>query len=552
MALRPTSDLGLLMQSALEEYNETTGDLKKDYDQAMEARSIADVQAYVVDHADKFRKFRHNESRLDQFRTAVGQNLNQIQVMSDVLAGPATAAFPAAAPIFTAINFLVFTWNRVKSDFDNLLNFLEEVGSCMNSISIVEGFVHSGRQIPQLDVDFKNVFSAVLKLCGVSTKYISDGRFKRGLMRGFLSDDRGLSSAYATLQKAMVNLGRSIQNGTFAGVVVLTEGMAALEDQVAELDRLARETNQAAKDTKEIVTQTKDDMKDLRDAVKDQNMPDTRRIRIFFEGFAPWEAPFEERKRKFVDGTSEWLLKDDETYKTWFSEGDKKSWGRGLLSVLWIWGGTGTGKSILAFKAVDTLKSYAAEFRGVSVIYYFFPLEKKVSLKSALKSLIIQIADYDELYRQRIATLIKNSSQTKAEDVDTIAIWKTYIADQYVSGSARGKLHIVLDGIEELTPPDRKSLQEIVGQIILDKLNIKLLFFGQSELNDTFGKSGAAQVPHIEITPSRIDNAIKSFISDRVSKFQTTLDDSLKKEIIDTLSTDAGGKFIDFVSLKKY
>jgi hypothetical protein len=537
------------MQSALEEYNEATRDLKRDYDPSMEARSIADVEAYVADHMDKFRKFRHDGSKLDIIRTAVGDNLAQIQVISDVLAGPTTAGFPTAAPIFTAINFLVFTGNRVRSDFDNLLNFLEEVGSCMNSISIVEGFVHSGRQIPQLDGNFKDVFSAVLALCGISTKYISDGRFKRGLMRGVLGDDRGLSSAYSRLQRAMVALGRSIQNGTFAGVVVLTAAMAALEDQVAELDRIARETNQFVKETKDIVKETKDDIKDVRDSIKDLNKPDTRRIREFFEDFATWEAPFEERKKKFVNGTSEWLLEDDETYKTWFGKDDKNSWGRGRLSALWIWGGTGTGKSILAFKVVDALKPYAAEFRGMSVIYYFFPIEKKVSLKSALKSLIIQIADYDEIYRQRIASIIKDITQSKsvskAEDMDTMTIWKTYVANQYVTASARMKLHIVLDGIEELTPGEQKMLQEIIGQIISDKLNIKILLFGQSEINDKFGKIGDVQVPHIEVTPSRIDAAIKNFIADRVSKFEISLEDSLKEEIINTLSTDAGGMSIN-------
>jgi hypothetical protein len=536
------------MQSAMEEYNEATKDLKKDYDQTMEARSISDVQAYVTEHADKFKMFRHDGSRLDKFRTAVGDNLSQIQIMSDVLAGPTTSAFPAAAPIFTAINFLVFTGNRVRSDFDDLMGFLQEVGACMNSISIVEGFVHSGRQIPQLDTEFKKVFSAVLQLCGISTKYISDGRFKRGLMRGVLGNDRGLGRAYSQLQRAMVDLGRSIQNGTFAGVVVLTNAMVALEDQVAELDRLARETNQATRDVKDIVKESRDDIKDIRDVVKDQNLPDTRRIRIFFEGFATWEAPFEERKKKFVDGTADWLLKDDAVYQKWFAEGIKKSWGRGLLSILWIWGGTGTGKSVLAYKVVDELKSFAAEEgRGVSVIYYFFRLERTVTLKSALKSLIIQIADYDELYRQRIATLIKNSGQSKADDVDTMAIWKTYIANQYVSGSARGMLHIVLDGIEELTSGDRKMLQEIVGQIISDQLRIKILLFGQSQINDTFGKVGNVQVPHIEITPARIDGAIKTFIANRVSNFQISLDDSLKNEIIDTLSINVGGMLAKFI-----
>jgi hypothetical protein len=533
MALRPTSDLGLLMQKALEEYNENTRDLKKDPDPAgMEARSMKDVEAYVANHVDKFQKFRHPGTKFDVLRTAIGNNLNQVQAMSNVLSGPTTAAFPAAAPIFTAINFLVFTGNRVKADFDNLMDFLEEVGSCMNSISIVEGFIHTGQQIPQLDEDFRKVFSAVLTLCGISTRYIKDGRLERGMLRGLFGNDRGLNVAYIKLQKAMASLGRSIANGTFKGMVELTAGMTALQEEVMELEKLAKETNQNTKETKDVV-------KEIRDDLKDQNMPDPRRIRIFFEGFGTWQAAFDERKKKFVNGTADWLLKDDQ-YTTWFGEGDrtsdKTSWGRGRLSVLCTWGGTGTGKSMLAFKVVNDLTSYAADLRGISVAYFFFPPDKKVSLKSALYSVIVQVADYDELYCRRIASLVKNINQTKSESIDTVAIWKKFIADQYVYGSSRGRLYIVLDGIEDLTTEDQKALQEIVGQIISDKLNIKLLLFGQEK----FSRVGDIQVPDIDTT-NRINDAIKLFIDDRVGKFQKSLPDSLKEEIVQTLSTNIGG-----------
>jgi hypothetical protein len=77
------------------------------------------------------------------------------------------------------------------------------------------------------------VFGAVLTLCGISTKYIQDGRFPRALLKGTFDSDRGLSVAYAKLHKSMVNLGRSIDSRIFIGVVELKVGLQGLE---AKLD----------------------------------------------------------------------------------------------------------------------------------------------------------------------------------------------------------------------------------------------------------------------------------------------------------------------------
>jgi hypothetical protein len=479
------------MWTAVQEYNESIKHVKKNDEDPvrMEAKSMQDVENYVANHLAQFQHFRHDGTRFDVIRGAIGDHLMQIQAISDVLSGPVTTGFPAAAPIFTAINFLVFTGNRVRADYDNIIDFLNEVGACMNSISIVEGFIATGRQIPQLDQDFKRVFSAVLTLCGISTTYILDGRLKRSLMRGVLGNDHGLNAAYQKLQKAMVTLGRSINNGTFANAVVLTKGMELLQDQVMEIERLVNQTLQVSNE--------------IRDGLKDQNKPPERRIRDYFENFAFWEAPYDELKKKFVVGTEKWLLEEDQHYITW-SVADDDSWGRGRSSLLWIWGGTGTGKSVLAFKAVETLKSYAAKLRGVSVAYFFFSPEKKITLQQALYSLIVQVGDYDELYAKRIASLIKDSKEAKPESIKPVAVFRRFIADQCVLGSSdsfRRRLYIVLDGIEELSNEEQKNLQEIVGQIMSEKqrkLSIKLLLLGQSELNERFGRIEDVPVPHGE------------------------------------------------------
>jgi hypothetical protein len=161
------------MQKAVDDYNSDTKDLEKDPNaKAMQAKSMEDVQKYIKTHTNNFKNYRHPGGIADRLTTTIGNHLGAIQAMSNALGAATTQFFPAAAPVFTAVNFLIFTGNRVGSDFDNLEDFFEDVGACMNSISIVEGSIHTSRKNEKLDEAFKKVFSAVLTLCAVSTRFV--------------------------------------------------------------------------------------------------------------------------------------------------------------------------------------------------------------------------------------------------------------------------------------------------------------------------------------------------------------------------------------------
>jgi hypothetical protein len=133
----------------------------------------------------------------------------------------------------------------------------------------------------------------------------------------------------------MANLGASIQNGTFVGVVQIEAGMELLQDQVMVLEKLANEGLATAKEGLTVGNQTLAVGKEvlgvvqrLEDAVKEQGLANPGRIRVFFKGFASSKAEFDDRRKRLLSDTAEWILKD-EVYKNWFDKEDT-SWGMHL------------------------------------------------------------------------------------------------------------------------------------------------------------------------------------------------------------------------------
>lgn len=542
----PKSDLGILMQNAMKEYYASLPkDLPMDpemKDPTKQPKSIADVKLYVGKHVTNFKSSRHDGSMGDKIRTAIGKSLGVVQSISNVMGFAVGISFPPAAPIFTAINCLVFAGNSVSADYSNLEDFLGEVGDCLNSISIVEGYLDKGTPIPQLKLDFTNVFAAILKLCGVATTFIHEGRLTRAFLRSTTGNDRGLGDANLKLKSSMLNLGRSIQNGTFIGVVQLNESMSDLrrqsEEMLGKLNSISDNVGQLSGKLDQAVGM-----------VKDMATAKATRIVKFLESYgggqAVLESWWEDKKREYVAGTADWMLRDH-MYTEWCGEGgDAASWGRGNLSVLWVYGGTGMGKSMLAYKVQESLLSYAQVFRISIASFSFQQSEKKVSLAAAISNAILQISDIDDLYRSNITEVIRATEGGKSESMSTLGLWNKFIAEQYADSGRyrRGKLYLLLDGIEEMNSNDQRTLQEIVTQIIKNKLNVKLLLFGDSEVNGDFGRIGDVELPCIEVTSERIRDAIKLFIDNRVEKFKISppLPDPMKEQIRSTLGGREGG-----------
>ena len=82
-------------------------------------------------------------------------------------------AFPPAEAVFAAVGYLISVVNSVSADYDRVTELFEDLDSYLNRLKVLEGNIPN---IPELKVVLTEVFTSVLVLCAISTKYVRTNR----------------------------------------------------------------------------------------------------------------------------------------------------------------------------------------------------------------------------------------------------------------------------------------------------------------------------------------------------------------------------------------
>jgi hypothetical protein len=203
MAFSGSSNFGALMRGAVFEYEATVGE-KLTGNSLLQANSVEDVLKYTEKTLYDFTDFRHNDGKCDKIRTVIVNALEPISTTSKAMGAATGNIWPPCAVAFTAVNFLVSAASRVRNGFDDLVGFLEDIGSLLSALSVLDDGMPQYR-ITQLETKVKQIFAATLILCGISTLYIKQGRLGRGFRLAF-SKYVKLREAHEKLEKAIKDL----------------------------------------------------------------------------------------------------------------------------------------------------------------------------------------------------------------------------------------------------------------------------------------------------------------------------------------------------------
>ena len=514
-----TTDLGHLMLDAVEkarkDYKEITG---QDMEHAsFHAKSIRDVGKSAEDHTDYFKNYRYNGELPDKIRSFISRNLTLLGTLVNQFSSAATAAFPPAALIFTAFNGLIQAANAESADYDVLEKSLDDVGSDLTSLSMVEG--HLGQyRLAQLEDAITDVFVSVVIVFGWSTAYIKNGRFKKGVHAAFFGKDSELKDACDTLKTSMDVLSFRMNSAIFVGVGdswVITRRMDARQDYSIGMQK----TMQA--DITEIETTQASSIMSHIAMIKTvfTNVPDTR-------------EEFLKRERLVVPRTAIWVLHDKE-YTSW--RDDDEGMKMPYLSVIGI---PGTGKSYLAYSVIKDLINRTEPMKRASTAYFFLnqAREEAKSLKTVLADAIIQIAEQDDTYCKNVADILRTSRKS-LDEMDIESLWGDFFAVQYPATS-RGQLYFVLYGVDVLDKEDRVKIPQFAE--IAKKLKIKIILFLSTPL-DSISSS------RIEVTDVQIGQDIDLFIRHQMTKLKSVMKD-LRREIYENLRYSKGEYFRSYTT----
>jgi Cdc6-like AAA superfamily ATPase len=153
-----------------------------------------------------------------------------------------------------------------------------------------------------------------------------------------------------------------------------------------------------------------------------------------------------ESKDRLVHQAIQWILEDAQ-YKSWAN-------GEGV-SLLWIKGGAGKGKTMLSIGLIEQLAHAQAKDESAVVIYSFcqnadYELN---TLEAILKGLILQLANQQPELKESLRRRWDTIQETFSEDVTSWrSLWN--ILFEMLARCKCAKVYMVVDALDECQDED--------------------------------------------------------------------------------------------------
>jgi hypothetical protein len=243
-------------------------------------------------------------------------------------------------------------------------------------------------------------------------------------------------------------------------------------------------------------------------------------------------------KGERVPGTCEWIFQHP-TFLAWLESS---------TSSLWLTGGPGKGKTMIALHVTKTLEARCSDSECDTVLY-FFCTDKDATQNSATASLRGLI--YQFVQRQPSLERHCRQSLSKSNYEQTLssfgALWDMFM--QMLDDQKLGQVFCVLDGFDEC---DRDSRAKSLGKF--DSIfpghqekplrKFKLLVASRDSGGMPFEPDGSIQMDSINSMSTRVD--ISLFVDCKLGKLARSIENfhDIEQEVRQTLIKRADGTFL--------
>ena len=257
------------------------------------------------------------------------------------------------------------------------------------------------------------------------------------------------------------------------------------------------------------------------------------------------KAGIKNRKDNLLEGSCAWILRDP-AYVKWVTSK--------CSDILWIHGGPGKGKTMIAISLVEALQSnISGGVSPQSLLAYFFcdnSNDKRNTALSIMKSLLYQI-----LSRQPgLLSLLRQEFAIQKDQLfsSTEAMWR--ILHNVLKNSSLREVYFVVDGLDEcdvnalggfLSLLKLPPLQDPTDSQVDQFCKIKWLLTSRPEI---YIKEHFARYLGIdlEMNSTQVAEAVSGFINFKVKELalEKRYDSELKNFVEETLCRKAEGTFL--------
>ncbi|KAI1821707.1 ankyrin repeat protein [Xylaria intraflava] len=246
-------------------------------------------------------------------------------------------------------------------------------------------------------------------------------------------------------------------------------------------------------------------------------------------------------KGRRVNGTCEWLIRHP-IYQEWLMGADPP--------LLWISGGPGKGKTMLAIYITEVLQPVVDLSQGVLLYYFCSNRDRnRNTAVTIMRGIIHQWLNCHPHLAQHIKNYFEGSETTKYTISSFVSLWRLFLILLHQSGSCQ--VVCVLDGLDECEKESLKQFLDALkdyflksGATLKSKLRLILLSRPQPALLEN--KLGQYRRIKLDDSDKEVGKDVEKYIFAKVAELasQQTLSEDMLLQVRQALMAGAEGTFL--------
>ncbi|KAL8735743.1 MAG: hypothetical protein Q9181_002690 [Wetmoreana brouardii] len=460
-----------------------------------EYQHLEDLETAIARKREQFGEYRTEHRRI---HSTFAKCITPLQPMlRTTQAALGSTPFAPAAAVLGAASYLLQACESVTKAYDGIEELFESM--CNITTRVKE---YECREIDSsLQIKMTNILAHFLEIFGVAEGCIKRRRFKQWVRHTLVQDD----SISASLKRL-----KNYIESELGLVVALTS--RHVKDMRADM-KASNRILQA--DVDELLASQRNDRQKSISSEEQRKLMDRLKTNTIDETAREHASNVE----KLTKDTGDWIRRDS-MFQDWEQE---------KAPLLWVFGKPGVGKTMLAARTIEMLRSRYPQhseipsLTSVSYLYFKGGNPRLQDCTKLWKTAALQIAKVNVLFKKHVIKLV-DEEETFAS---AIRIWQRLFLDFFKEDTpsqfSTSLAFIIVDGLDEGTEVERGKflacLSELVSQSTKDcHYRVQVIVFARPEIRADLGFKVSLGIKErtIEITPEKNTVDIDRFIQDRL------------------------------------
>ncbi|KAI0450324.1 ankyrin repeat protein [Xylaria acuta] len=246
-------------------------------------------------------------------------------------------------------------------------------------------------------------------------------------------------------------------------------------------------------------------------------------------------------KGRRVDGTCEWLIRHP-SYQEWLQGADP--------TLLWISGGPGKGKTMLAIYITEELQPVIDSRQGVLLYYFCSNRDKnRNTALTIMRGVLHQWLSFHPHLAQYVRSYFDGAETTKYTISSFICLWRLFLILLRRTGSRQ--VVLVLDGLDECEDDSLKQLLDVLREYLLEpeekpRVCLKVILLSRPQSGLLEGGLRPFRRIKLDDSDTEVGKDVEKYISAKVAELasEQILSADRLQQVRQALMAHADGTFL--------